>query len=459
MLLQMFLQMRLFFKELLIHSPMVKDLLLFLKLVWLKSNMVIWFLCFSSHPWFLKHLPPTLPIQIILLPPFHPSPQVWTLSSLVPYMFNLIIGSLIHEPMNTFVPLWIYYILFIKLNQCMLLYLMVLLWLSIMLALLFLSPHFHITNVLYSPHFKVNLILVSKLNILSCHVDFLPDMCLIQDLKSQKMIGLGSVCDGLYRLDTSSCHKELSISSSTSLCANVSLNSCNSVCSHVAISCIPSNAIWHFRLGHLSNQRLSKMHHLYPSISVDNKATCDICHFAKQRKLPYHSSQFIANSKFDLLHFDIWGPLAQTSVHGHKYFLTIVDDFRRFLWVILLKTKAEVSMHVKIFIQLIETHHHLTPKFIRPDNIPTRTSTRNKVTPAYLQDYVCTAPANKIVLVNTPFPIFFHIQIYLTLIPFLLCLLFLTLSQNPMLRLSNMTVGNKQCRLNLMLLIRLGRGR
>jgi len=60
--------------------------------------------------------------------------------------------------------------------------------------------------------------------------------------------------------------------------------------------------------------------------------------------------------------------LAQTSVHGHKYFLTIVDDFSRFLWVILLKTKAEVSMHVKNFIQLIETHHHLTPKFIRSDN-------------------------------------------------------------------------------------------
>jgi len=171
---------------------------------------------------------------------------------------------------------------------------------------------------------------------------------MIQDMKSQKMIGLGSVCDGLYRLNTASCNKEPHVSSS--LCAQVSLNSCTSVCSNVAISCIPSNAIWHFRLGHLSNQRLSKMHHLYPSISVDNKATCDICHFAKQRKLPYHSSQSIASSKFELLHLDIWCPLAQTSVHGHKYFLTIVDDFSRFLWVILLKTKAEVSLHVKNFI-------------------------------------------------------------------------------------------------------------
>lgn len=29
---------------------------------------------------------------------------------------------------------------------------------------------------------------------------------------------------------------------------------------------------------------------------------------------------------FDLVHVDIWGPLSIPSFHGHKYFLTIVDD-------------------------------------------------------------------------------------------------------------------------------------
>jgi len=110
------------------------------------------------------------------------------------------------------------------------------------------------------------------------------------------------------------------------------------------------------------------MHQLYSSISVDNKATCDVCRFAKQRKLPFNSSHSIAKSKFELLHFNIWGPLAQTSIHGHKQFLTIVDDFSRFLWVILLKNKSEVSSQVKSFIQLIENHHHITPKFARSDN-------------------------------------------------------------------------------------------
>jgi len=172
------------------------------------------------------------------------------------------------------------------------------------------SPTFHITNVLYSPHFKVNLISVSKLiHVLSYQVNFVLDKCVIQDMKSQKMIGLGSLCDGLYRLDTASCSQESAVSSSTShkssSRSHVSSSTCNSICSNVVISCIPSTAIWHFRLGHLSNQRLSKMHQLYSLISVDNKATCDVCHFAKQRKLPFNSSHSIAKSKFEVLHFDI----------------------------------------------------------------------------------------------------------------------------------------------------------
>jgi len=63
------------------------------------------------------------------------------------------------------------------------------------------SPQFHITHVLLSPQFKVNLISVSKLcKSLSCIVHFHTDRCLIQDLTSHKMIGLGELHDGLYRL-------------------------------------------------------------------------------------------------------------------------------------------------------------------------------------------------------------------------------------------------------------------
>lgn len=53
---------------------------------------------------------------------------------------------------------------------------------------------------------------------------------------------------------------------------------------------------------------------------------CDICHYAKQKRLPYSISSSRALHSFELLHMDIRGPYAISSIHGHKYFLTIVDD-------------------------------------------------------------------------------------------------------------------------------------
>lgn len=179
------------------------------------------------------------------------------------------------------------------------------------------------------------------------------------------MIGLASQQDGLYKFSSSNLVSINSVSNSINVpCTSVSSVACNS--SHF----IPVKALWHFRLGHLSHQRMDKMSSLYSSIINDNKATCDICQFAKQKHIPFTSSTSHASSKFALLHLDIWGPLSIPSVHGHKYFLTIVDDHTRFLWVILLKTKAEVPHHVKSFITMIQNQFHITPQTIRSDNGP-----------------------------------------------------------------------------------------
>jgi len=110
------------------------------------------------------------------------------------------------------------------------------------------------------------------------------------------------------------------------------------------------------------------MYSLYPSISSNNKDVCDIYHLAKQKKLPFTFGLSISSAKFELLHFDILGPLAFPSVHNHNYFLTIVEDFSRFVWIILLKNTSEVSTHVKNFINMIHTQYNVTPKTVRSDN-------------------------------------------------------------------------------------------
>jgi hypothetical protein len=43
----------------------------------------------------------------------------------------------------------------------------------------------------------------------------------------------------------------------------------------------------------------------------------------------------------ELLHMDLFGPVAYLSIGGSKYGLVIVDVFSRFTWVFFLQDKSE----------------------------------------------------------------------------------------------------------------------
>ena len=168
------------------------------------------------------------------------------------------------------------------------------------------------------------------------------------------MIGLAKLKQGLYQLDVNQEAK--------AILPTTSFTNKNVVCT------ISSSNLWHYRLGHLSGNRLNILHEQFPFIPNHFNENCDICHFAKQRKLPYCPSSNRASKVFDLVHMDIWGPFSKVSIHGEKYFLTIVDDYSRYTWVVLLKSKSEVKTHVQNFIALIENQFDSKIKCIRSNN-------------------------------------------------------------------------------------------
>nr|KYP76442.1 Retrovirus-related Pol polyprotein from transposon TNT 1-94 [Cajanus cajan] len=65
---------------------------------------------------------------------------------------------------------------------------------------------------------------------------------------------------------------------------------------------------------------------------------------------------------------DIWGPCSTTSLNGHRYFLTIVDDNTRYTWVFLMVSKAETRSHITNFIAEIENQFSTSVKTIQTDN-------------------------------------------------------------------------------------------
>ena len=120
-----------------------------------------------------------------------------------------------------------------------------------------------------------------------------------------------------------------------------------------AVSSVSSSALWHNRLGHPSHSKLHLLKQFVHVVDTNKSASCcDICHFSKQKKLPFASSTHVSNKPFDLIHCDLWGPFATSTIDGFRFFLTI-DDFTRCTWVYLLKHKSEIQLYLPQFASMV----------------------------------------------------------------------------------------------------------
>ena len=68
-----------------------------------------------------------------------------------------------------------------------------------------------------------------------------------------------------------------------------------------------------------------------------------------------------------LLHMDLCGPMKVQSLSGKKYVLVIVDDFSRYNWVKILKSKDETSGQIISFTKTIQVSLQLTIHSVRTD--------------------------------------------------------------------------------------------
>ena len=68
---------------------------------------------------------------------------------------------------------------------------------------------------------------------------------------------------------------------------------------------------------------------------------CSTCISGKHTRCPFKASVFRANKSVDLVHMDLSGPIKPSTLGGKSYFLLIVDDFSRYMWIFLLAYKTE----------------------------------------------------------------------------------------------------------------------
>ena len=100
-----------------------------------------------------------------------------------------------------------------------------------------------------------------------------------------------------------------------------------SVAATAAVSSIPSLALWHARLSHVSSSQVQQLasRGLLGSVSTEN-FDCVSCQLGKQSVLPFNSNESISTDIFDLIHSDVWGPSSVSNIGGSRYFVVFVDD-------------------------------------------------------------------------------------------------------------------------------------
>ncbi|CAI7738326.1 unnamed protein product [Closterium sp. NIES-53] len=132
---------------------------------------------------------------------------------------------------------------------------------------------------------------------------------------------------------------------------------------------------WHERLCHLKFPMLQKLvkDGSLKGLEVKGAAkeigSCPTCLETKFTKFPFNSSTRPAKAPLALVHMDVVGPTRAPSLPGSRYFLTIVDDHTRAVWVFPLKTKGEVAAAVlKDWMPRAQRESGHKVKLIRTDN-------------------------------------------------------------------------------------------
>lgn len=111
---------------------------------------------------------------------------------------------------------------------------------------------------------------------------------------------------------------------------------------------------WHERFGHLNFQSLRKLSRgkmVKGLPTIDHvEQVCEDCVLAKQKRMPFpQATKYRAQEELELVHGDLCGPISPTTPVGNAYFLLLVNDMIRYMWLTLLRSKADAPAAIMTF--------------------------------------------------------------------------------------------------------------
>ncbi|WVZ23807.1 hypothetical protein V8G54_002351 [Vigna mungo] len=146
----------------------------------------------------------------------------------------------------------------------------------------------------------------------------------------------------------------------------------STVIGHVSVASGTENTarLWHLRMGHISEKGLEELEKqgLLLGDKLQKLDFCDHCVLGKSHRIPFGKGKHSTERPFEYVHADLWGP-ARTLTHGGgAYFLSIIDDFSRRVWIYVLKNKSKTFQKFKEWHTQIENQLGCRLKCLRTDN-------------------------------------------------------------------------------------------
>ena len=104
-------------------------------------------------------------------------------------------------------------------------------------------------------------------------------------------------------------------------------------------------ALWHHRLGHMSEKGMQILHSrkLLPGLKQVSLEFYENYVYGKHKRVIFLSvGKQNKSEKLELVHTDIWGPNQVQSLGGSHYYVTFIDDAARKTWVYCIRKKSDV---------------------------------------------------------------------------------------------------------------------
>jgi transposase InsO family protein len=132
--------------------------------------------------------------------------------------------------------------------------------------------------------------------------------------------------------------------------------------------------LWHRRLAHVGVRNLSTLlngEHILAltNVTFEKDRVCSAFKAGKQVGSLHPIKNIMTTTcLLELLHIDLFGPVAYISIGGNKYGFVVVDDFSCFTWVYFLHDKSEAQDVFKRFVEQPQNLYYLTIKRVQSDN-------------------------------------------------------------------------------------------